>query len=150
MKKTGSGAGSARGSCPRATAAARRPVCRWLASTAWRGRVAKFIKHYGRKRTFVWTTIIAWGGAAFFQYLCSFTLEADERKIRERGGGGADVPVARHSWLAKQSSADLESEFRDAADETTSLLHRRDRDAAAPSPPSFPRRGRHARGASPS
>ena len=38
MKKTGSGAGSARGSCPRATAAARRPVCRWLASTAWRGR----------------------------------------------------------------------------------------------------------------
>ena len=75
----------------------------------------------------------AWGGAAFFQYLCSFTLEADERKIRERGGGGADVPVARHSWLAKQSSADLESEFRDAADETTSLLHRRDRDAAAPS-----------------
>ena len=56
--------------------------------------------------------------------LCSFTLEADERKIRERGGGGADAPVARHSWLAKQSSADLESEFRDAADESTSLLHR--------------------------
>ena len=65
------------------------------------------------------------------QYLCSFTLEADERKIRERGGGDADAPVARHSWLAKQSSADLESEFRDAAaDETTSLLHRRE---AAPS-----------------
>ena len=96
--------------------------------------VAKFIKHYGRRRTFVWTTIIAWGGAAFFQYLCSFTLEADERKIRERGGGEADAPVARHSWLAKQSSADLENEFRDAAaDETTSLLHRppsRFRDAA--------------------
>ena len=92
--------------------------------------VAKFIKHYGRKRTFVWTTIIAWSGAAFVQYLCSFTLEADERKIRERGGGEADAPVARHSWLAKQSSADLESEFRDAADETTSLLHRRE---AAPS-----------------
>ena len=69
---------------------------------------------------------IAWSGAAFVQYLCSFTLEADERKIRERGGGGADAPVARHSWLAKQSSADLESEFRDAADETTSLLHRRE------------------------
>ena len=85
--------------------------------------VAKFIKHYGRRRTFVWTTIIAWGGAAFFQYLCSFTLEADERKIRERGEA-TDAPVARHSWLAKQSSADLESEFRDAADETTSLLHR--------------------------
>ena len=50
--------------------------------------------------------------------------QADERKIRERGGGEADAPVARHSWLAKQSSADLESEFRDAADETTSLLHR--------------------------
>ena len=45
-----------------------------------------------------------------------------------------DAPVARHSWLAKQSSADLENEFRDAAaDETTSLLHRppsRFRDAA--------------------
>ena len=80
----------------------------------------------------VWTTIIAWSGAAFVQYLCSFTLEADERKIRERGEA-TDAPVARHSWLAKQSSADLESEFRDAADETTSLLHRRDRDAAAPS-----------------
>ena len=52
-----------------------------------------------------------------------FTLEADERKIRERGEA-TDAPVARHSWLAKQSSADLESEFRDAADETTSLLHR--------------------------
>ena len=38
MKKTGSGAGSARGSCPRATAAARRPVRRCLTSTAWRGR----------------------------------------------------------------------------------------------------------------
>ena len=64
-----------------------------------------------------------------------FTLEADERKIRERGGGEADAPVVRHSWLAKQSSADLENEFRDAAaDETTSLLHRpppsRFRDAA--------------------
>ena len=60
-----------------------------------------------------------------------FTLEADERKIRERGEA-TDAPVARHSWLAKQSSADLESEFRDAAaaDETTSLLHRRE---AAPS-----------------
>ena len=57
------------------------------------------------------------------------TLEADERKIRERGGGETSAPVARHSWLAKQSSADLESEFR-AADETTSLLHRRE---AAPS-----------------
>ena len=71
-------------------------------------------------------------GAAFFQYLCSFTLEADERKIRERGEA-TDAPVARHSWLAKQSSADLENEFRDAADETTSLLHRppsRFRDAA--------------------
>ena len=67
------------------------------------------------------------------QYLCSFTLEADERKIRERGGDEASAPVARHSWLAKQSSADLESEFRDAADETTSLLHRRNSDAAAPS-----------------
>ena len=55
-------------------------------------------------------------------------LEADERKIRERGEA-TDAPVARHSWLAKQSSADLESEFR-AADETTSLLHRRE---AAPS-----------------
>jgi hypothetical protein len=64
------------------------------------------------------------------QYLCSFTLEADERKIRERGGPETSAPVARHSWLAKQSSADLESEFRDAADETTSLLHRRE---AAPS-----------------
>ena len=63
------------------------------------------------------------------EYLCSFTLEADERKIRERGEA-TDAPVARHSWLAKQSSADLESEFRDAADETTSLLHRRE---AAPS-----------------
>ena len=72
---------------------------------------------------------VAWSGAALVQYLCSFTLEADERKIRERGGGEADAPVARHSWLAKQSSADLESEFR-AADETTSLLHRRE---AAPS-----------------
>ena len=75
--------------------------------------------------------MIAWGGAAFFQYLCSFTLEADERKIRERGEA-TDAPVARHSWLAKQSSADLESEFRDA-DESTSLLHRppsRFRDAA--------------------
>ena len=71
-----------------------------------------------------------WSGAAFVQYLCSFTLEADERKIRERGGDEASAPVARHSWLAKQSSADLESEFRDAADETTSLLHRRE---AAPS-----------------
>ena len=90
--------------------------------------VAKFIKHYGRRRTFVWTTIIAWSGAAFVQYLCSFTLEADERKIRERGGGES-APLARHSWLGKQSSADLESEFR-AADETTSLLHRRE---AAPS-----------------
>ena len=63
----------------------------------------------------------------------SFTLEADERKIRERGET-TSAPVARHSWLAKQSSADLESEFRDAAaDETTSLLHRppsRFRDAA--------------------
>ena len=40
--------------------------------------------------------------------------------------------VVSRSWLAKQSSADLESEFRDAAaaDETTSLLHRRE---AAPS-----------------
>ena len=66
------------------------------------------------------------------QYLCSFTLEADERKVRERDGGETSAPVARHSWLAKQSSADLESEFRDAAaaDETTSLLHRRE---AAPS-----------------
>ena len=92
--------------------------------------VAKFIKHYGRKRTFVWTTIIAWSGAAFVQYLCSFTLEADERKIRERGGGETSAPVARHSWLAS-SKADLDSEFRDAAaDETTSLLHRRE---AAPS-----------------
>ena len=62
------------------------------------------------------------------QYLCSFTLEVDERKIRERCEA-TDAPVARHSWLAKQSSADLESEFR-AADETTSLLHRRE---AAPS-----------------
>ena len=62
-----------------------------------------------------------------------FTLEADERKIRERGGPEASAPLARHSWLGKQSSADLESEFRDAADETTSLLHRppsRFRDAA--------------------
>ena len=92
--------------------------------------VAKLIKHYGRKRTFVWTTIIAWSGAAFVQYLCSFTLEADERKIRERGGGETSAPVARHSWLAS-SKADLDSEFRDAAaDETTSLLHRRE---AAPS-----------------
>ena len=41
--------------------------------------------------------------------------------------------VVSRSWLAKQSSADLESEFRDAADETTSLLHRRNSDAAAPS-----------------
>ena len=49
--------------------------------------------------------------------------QADERKIRERGEA-TDAPVARHSWLAKQSSADLESEFRDAADESTSLLHR--------------------------
>lgn len=43
------------------------------------------------------------------------------------------APVTRHSWLAKQPSADLESEFRDAADESTSLLHRppsRFRDAA--------------------
>ena len=85
----------------------------------------------GRQRRGVerWTTIIAWSGAAFVQYLCSFTLEADERKIRERGET-TSAPVARHSWLAKQSSADLESEFRDAADETTSLLHRRE---AAPS-----------------
>ena len=92
--------------------------------------MAKFIKHYGRKRTFVWTTIIAWSGAAFVQYICSFTLEADERKIRERGEA-TDAPVARHSWLAS-GKADLDSEFRDAAaaDETTSLLHRRE---AAPS-----------------
>ena len=53
-------------------------------------------------------------------------------KVRRRDEA-TDAPVARHSWLAKQSSADLESEFRDAADETTSLLHRppsRFRDAA--------------------
>ena len=50
--------------------------------------------------------------------------QADERKIRERGGGEASAPLARHSWLGKQPSADLESEFRDAADESTSLLHR--------------------------
>ena len=46
---------------------------------------------------------------------------------------GCSAPLARHSWLGKQSSADLENEFRDAADETTSLLHRppsRFRDAA--------------------
>ena len=49
--------------------------------------------------------------------------EERERKIRERGET-TSAPVARHSWLAKQSSADLESEFRDAADESTSLLHR--------------------------
>ena len=72
-----------------------------------------------------------WGGAAFFQYLCSFTLEADERKIRDGGGERPSPPVARHSWLAKQSSADLESEVprrrrRDdvpAAPATISLRH---------------------------
>jgi len=79
--------------------------------------VAKFIKHYGRRRAFVWTTIVAWGAAAFVQYLCSFTLEADEAKVRARGG-----KATRHSWLAKQPSANLESEFRDAADETTAFL----------------------------
>ena len=64
------------------------------------------------------------------RYSRKLLLEADERKIRERGGGGADAPVARHSWLAS-SKADLDSEFREAAaDETTSLLHRRE---AAPS-----------------
>ena len=35
--------------------------------------------------------------------------------------------------LRRVRAESLESEFRDAADETTSLLHRRDRDAAAPS-----------------
>ena len=44
--------------------------------------------------------------------------------ITSRSRREADAPVVRHSWLAKQSSADLESEFRDAADESTSLLHR--------------------------
>ena len=49
------------------------------------------------------------------------TRNAGARQLRIQA---TDAPVARHSWLAKQSSADLESEFRDAADETTSLLHR--------------------------
>ena len=56
---------------------------------------------------------------------------------RTRNAGARQLRIrrrhARHSWLGKQSSADLENEFRDAADETTSLLHRppsRFRDAA--------------------
>lgn len=88
-------------------------------------------KHYGRRKTFVWTTIIAWSGAAFTQYLCSFTVEDDERKIRERGEAPTptSAPLARHAWLAK-SQTDVEYEFLDAADETTSLVRRGDRGAA--------------------
>ena len=93
--------------------------------------VAKLIKHYGRRKTFVWTTIIAWSGAAFTQYLCSFTVEDDKRKIRERGEAPTptSAPLARHAWLAK-SQTDVEYEFLDAADETTSLVRRGDRGAA--------------------
>mmetsp|Transcript_3252 Transcript_3252/g.9812 ORF Transcript_3252/g.9812 Transcript_3252/m.9812 type:complete len:475 (-) Transcript_3252:167-1591(-) len=93
--------------------------------------VAKIIKRYGRRRTFIWTTVVAWGGAAVVQYLCSFTLEADEAKIRERSGpevserGDPEMfaDVARRSV---KSQVDVESEFLDAANESTSLLSRRD------------------------